>query len=347
MKKIVLAVVAICFLIGMVGVWQATSFLYGSKSAQEERYELKRGVSFSQVAKELQSREVITSSQYFYFLARALRKTTKVRVGDYLIPAGSSPREVLDILVLGKSVEFAITIQEGLNMYEIADLLEARGIASREEFLKVCRDKNLIRSLLAENVDSLEGYLFPETYKLTRLTSVKELIKNMVRSFLAVYRELQSEFPAKIRRHELVTLASIVEKETGSSKDRGKIASVFHNRLIKRMRLQSDPTILYGILDKTGIFKKNITRKDIKKYTRYNTYRVNRLPYGPISNPGRAALVATLRPERTKFLYFVSRNDGTTQFSETLREHNRAVYRFQILKKGREGKSWRDLKKRK
>lgn len=345
-KLVVLFTVVVTIFAGAL-VWQTVGFLFGTVSQDEVRYELRKGMPFRTVARELTTQNVISNDRYFYFLARLTGKTSKIRMGDYLIPKGSSPQQVLDIIVSGKSVESSITFQEGLNMYEIGELLEREGVATKKEFLKICRDKNLIRTLLAENIESLEGYLFPDTYKITRLTPPRELVKTMVSRFLRVYKDLQNEYPLKIRRHELVTLASIVEKETGSAEDRGKISSVFHNRLVKKMRLQSDPTILYGILDKTGEYKNNITRKDIKTYTRYNTYRVNRLPYGPISNPGKAALIATLRPDQTRYLYFVSRNDGTTEFSETLAQHNRAVREFQILRSGRQGKSWRDLNKKK
>lgn len=344
-KLLSLVVVSIVLLSGFVA-WNAIAFLYGSKSKNEIHFELPKGRTFNQVARELKEKSVITNDRYFYFLARLLDKTTKIRVGEYLIPEGSTPQEVLDILVSGKSIEYPITIQEGLNMYEIANLLAEKGFYSAKEFLEVCRDKNLIRELLAENIDSLEGYLFPDTYKVTRFTEVDELVRAMVVNFLAVYKDLVMNHPVKMKRHEVVTLASIVEKETGAPDNRTIISSVFHNRLQKKMRLQSDPTILYGILDKTGTPKNNITRQDIKSYTKYNTYRVNGLPYGPISNPGEAALRATMRPDQTSFLYFVSRNDGTTEFTSNLIDHNKAVRQYQILRSGREGKSWRDLHKK-
>jgi UPF0755 protein len=136
----------------------------------------------------------------------------------------------------------------------------------------------------------------------------------------------------------------MIEKETGATFERPVISSVFQNRLRKRMRLQSDPTILYGIMEEDGVWKKNIRKKDIQRKTAYNTYRVNGLPKGPIANPGRGSLLAVLEPESTDFLYFVSRNDGTHYFSKTYKEHQKAVRDYQLNRKARQGKSWRDLK---
>jgi UPF0755 protein len=144
----------------------------------------------------------------------------------------------------------------------------------------------------------------------------------------------------------VITLASVVEKETGAPEERPVIASVFHNRLKKGMRLQSDPTILYGMLMKTGVMTKNIRKKDILAQTPYNTYTVRALPIGPIANPGKEAIKAVLNPGNTDFLYFVSRNDGTHVFSKTYEDHNKAVKAYQLNHRARKGKSWRDLKKR-
>ena len=148
--------------------------------------------------------------------------------------------------------------------------------------------------------------------------------------------------PVKLDRHEQVILASIVEKETGEPSERPIIASVFYNRMKKNMRLQTDPTILYGILDRTKVLKNNITKKDIQTKTRYNTYRISGLPYGPIASPGAKALEAVLNPASTEYYYFVSRNDGTHVFSQTYKQHQNAVRKFQLDRSMREGKSWRD-----
>ncbi|RYZ86132.1 MAG: endolytic transglycosylase MltG, partial [Proteobacteria bacterium] len=239
------------------------------------------------------------------------------------------------------------TVAEGLNIYEVAALYEAQGFGKKEDFLAVVKDPALIKQLLGEDAVSLEGYLYPETYMITKFEGTKDLVTSMVRRFLSVYKELGAETALPgWSRHQIVTLASIVEKETGAGLDRPVISSVFHNRLKLKMKLQTDPTILYGLADMSGVMGNSIRREDILKPSRYNTYVINALPPGPISNPGKEAMMAALKPATTSFLYFVSRNDGTTVFSESLDRHNSAVQKFQVNPKAREGKSWRDLKKK-
>ncbi len=208
---------------------------------------------------------------------------------------------------------------------------------------------------MGEKQNSLEGYLFPETYKVTKFDTPKEIITQMVKRFLSVYEELapdiaqfQQRYPQrKWNRHQIVTFASIVEKETGAAQERPMISSVFHNRLNINMKLQTDPTVIYGQALLSGVVSKNITKQDLLTPTSHNTYTIYGLPPTPISNPGRDSLLAALNPANSKYLYFVSQNDGTHRFSESLEAHNSAVKTFQLNPKAREGKSWRDLKKNK
>ena len=191
---------------------------------------------------------------------------------------------------------------------------------------------------------SLEGYLFPDTYHFNHTMTLPEMIRQMVKRFRSVWTAEHDRKAARFRltQHQVVTLASIIEKETGAPQDRTLISSVFHNRLKKRMRLQSDPTIIYGIWER---YDGNIRRADIRSQTPYNTYVISALPIGPISNPGKLAIEAALDPAVGEFLYFVSRNDGTTAFTRTLAEHSNEVRRFQLNRGAREGKSWRNLGK--
>jgi len=181
---------------------------------------------------------------------------------------------------------------------------------------------------------SLEGYLFPDTYFFPRNTEIERIIQTLLDRFNAVYSPEWTDRSRRVglTRHEVVTLASIIEKETGVAEERARISSVFHNRLKKGMRLQSDPTVIYGIKNFNG----NITREHLNTPTPYNTYQIGGLPPGPIASPGRAALWAVLFPEETDFLYFVARGDGTHQFSKSLAEHNQAVRRYQLGKSGSE-----------
>ncbi|MCB0364303.1 MAG: endolytic transglycosylase MltG [Bdellovibrionaceae bacterium] len=325
--------------------WQGFAFLkIGPQSASEAVvFEIPRGTSFRAVSKRLEDGGLINNQWMFLVVAKVTGYTTKMRTGEYQLDKNMPPMEILEAISSGKSINYPFTIQEGLNMYEIAELLERQGFAKRKDFLKMAQDEKLVSSLLGEKQPSLEGYLFPETYNITKYTTTREILEMMVKNFLAVWKDVEAQSKMKLPRHRAVILASIIEKETGAEEERPLISSVFHNRIRRNMRLQSDPTIIYGIAEQTGEMKKNITRDDIKAYTPYNTYRVNGLPKGPIANPGRESLLATLKPALSKYLYFVSRNDGTHVFSETLKDHNRAVRDFQLNRQAREGKSWRDL----
>jgi UPF0755 protein len=204
-----------------------------------------------------------------------------------------------------------------------------------------------VREQLGEDLPSLEGYLFPETYLVTKFTGLKGLAKMMTSRFKDVIKQIRQAPGVNFTRHQLVTLASIVEKETGAPEERPVISSVFHNRLRLGMKLQTDPTVMYGVLDQIQAPIKNITRQHLLTDTRYNTYTRVGLPFGPISNPGKLALQAAGTPDSTDFLYFVSRNDGTHIFSRDYAGHQRAVESFQLNRAAREsGSSWRDLQGR-
>lgn len=351
MKKstlvVLVGIVSLVIALGASASFVAYTFLNSSPSQDNTPviYEVTPGQGFNVVAKDLENRGVIRNATAFSFYARLLKERGNIKRGEYELRASMKPAEVLKVITSGKSIARPFTVAEGLNIYEIADLYEKQGFGSKAEFLALAKDKNLAQQLLGEPTDSLEGYLFPETYMITKFDSTKELITSMVRRFLAVYQELGADavLPGWSRK-QIVTLASIVEKETGAKEDRPLVSSVFHNRLTKKMKLQTDPTILYGIADLTGSMPTDIRREDILKPTRYNTYVINALPPGPISNPGRESLLATLKPAPSQYLYFVSRNDGTTVFSGDLSKHNKAVQTFQLNPKAREGKSWRDLK---
>ncbi|MCB0341064.1 MAG: endolytic transglycosylase MltG [Pseudobdellovibrionaceae bacterium] len=343
MRKVFLAVVLILILSLATLTWQAFQFWYSSPSQESERvvFEVPPGASFRRVAEDLEHKGLVGSAKKLTIMARLTGFTTKTRMGEYALDRTMRPIEILEIISSGKSIGYSFTVPEGTNMYEVARLLADQGLGDADEFLRLCQSKPLIRELLREDLPNLEGYLFPETYQMTKFTEEETLVRTMVQNFLKVYEELPHR-ETSLTRHQVVTLASVVEKETGAPEERPLIASVFHNRLKKSMRLQSDPTILYGILAETGEMKKNITKKDILTYNKYNTYRVNALPFGPISNPGRAALEATLRPATSEFLYFVSRNEGTHVFTKTYEDHQRMVRKFQLDPSMREGKSWRD-----
>lgn len=299
--------------------------------------------SFSAVASRLESLGVIKDAKLFTLYARVVGKVGAVKIGEYELNTSMTPKEVLEVITSGKSMSYPITFKEGLNMYEIAEMLEVRGFTTKKDFLDLCRDRAFVKQLLGVERPSLEGYLFPNTYMFTKFTGTQGIVKEMVRQFQSAWQEVQQEnHLVEMKDHDAVILASIIEKETGVPEERRLVSSVFHNRLKKGMMLQTDPTIIYGILDKTGVMPTNIRKSDILAPTRYNTYTFRGLPYGPISNPGKASLSAAFSPEESEFLFFVSKNDGTHVFTTNYKDHQKAVQEFQLNRKAREGRSWRE-----
>jgi UPF0755 protein len=252
-----------------------------------------------------------------------------IKAGEYLFDRALTTVEVLDKLVEGKVHRRSITFPEGLALQEIAQLMETKGFGSREVILRALKDVSFINDLDPAAGD-LEGYLFPDTYYYVRDTPPKELVRRMVGRF----RELFT--PAWIERAQqlglgirgVVTLASMIEKETAVDAERPKVSAVFHHRLAKRMLLQCDPTVIYAAI-LAGRYDGVIHRSDLDRKSPYNTYQSSGLPPGPIANPGAKALQAALYPDPVQYLYFVARKDGTHQFSGTLAEHNQATRLYQ------------------
>ena len=348
MTKFILGVVVIALVYAGFEAFRFVSAGPG-RASEQVIFEVPSGVPFRKIAQQLQEKGLVLSALRLRVFAKLTAQGGHVKHGEYALNRAMTPQEILSVLVSGKSIQYAITFPEGSNIYEMADILNAKGLYKGEDFLRLVKDKKVIAELLAVDVSSLEGYLFPETYNVTKFTPLHELLATMVQNFKGAYGNAEAELKSKgqsppLARHEMVTLASMVEKETGAGEERPLIASIFYNRLRKNMKLQSDPTIIYGIWSETGSYKGNITKDDILRPTKYNTYTVPRLPWGPIANPGREALAAVMRPANSEFLYFVSRNNGTHVFSRTYEEHLKAVRSFQLDPTAREGKSWRDLK---
>jgi UPF0755 protein len=347
MKNFFLTLVLLVFVALAYLAFEGLRFV--NRPAQEAKtpvlFEVLPGQSFGQVALQLAQAGLISDARKFKIYARLNGSANLVRMGEYELNTHMTPSEIMRIIISGISVKRVMVVPEGYNRYEIADIFERAGLGTRAVFLKTTENTQLIRQVLGEDLPSFEGYLFPETYYFTKYMGAEEVIRVMVQNFLKNYNELQTRAPMPLSRHQLVTLASMVEKETGAPEERPTIASVFYNRLRKTMKLQSDPTTLYGILDITKQMKKNITRVDLLTPTRYNTYTIPGIPFGPISNPGREALRAVFHPAEGEFLYFVSRNDGFHIFSKDYKGHNDAVKKFQLDPKARQGKSWRDMSK--
>ena len=315
---------------------------------------IKPGQNFTQVAALLEARGVIRDQRTFKVLGRFNKQVGSIQAGEFRLNTSWLPRRVLQELTHGQSILHSLTIPEGLTWWQIADHIEQAGLGSAQRFRAVIHDPAFLKKWNIP-ASSAEGYLFPDTYLFpkprtgmtgtgmtgtdTAGTDTAETGKSgtdttrtcadtMVRTFRKITADLLPETtsPADIRR--ILTLASLVEKETARPEERARIAGVYANRLRRSMRLQCDPTIIYGI---GPDFNGNLTRKDIRNTTNiYNTYAHAGLPPGPICSPGRAAIHAALHPEKHTFLYFVARGDGSHVFSKTLREHNRAVRRYQL-----------------
>ena len=270
---------------------------------------------------------LISRPRYFILLGQLMNADRAIQAGDYALQTGMRPSAVLARLRSGAVIQIAVTIPEGYTAREIADQLEAQRLMSAELFLATVTDPTLIDQL-GIKATSLEGYLFPSTYHATRRTTSEELVRRMVHEFRDATKGLDwtAAGPRKLTPHQVVTLASIIEKETSRDDERPLIAAVFHNRLKRRMPLQSDPTVIYAL----DGFDGNLRKTDLRVKSPYNTYRVVGLPPGPIANPGLASIEAALHPAPVNYLYFVSKNDGTHVFSATLAEHQKAVARYQL-----------------
>jgi UPF0755 protein len=264
---------------------------------------------------------------------------TSFKAGQYSISSGMTMVNTLDLLTSGKSITTKVTIPEGRNLFQIGEILERKGITKASDFIKYAKDKTFVQKLGIPS-HRAEGYLYPDTYSFQENTPAPMVIKTMVSLFKRKMKTVDFS-QSKLNKHEIVILASVVEKETGAKFERPAIAGVFHNRLKKRMRLQSDPTTIYGIYE---TYNGNLRKKHLLQKTPYNTYKISGLPVGPISNPGLESIKAVLSPDNHNYLYFVSKNDGTHIFSKTYADHRRAVNKWQKNRKNREGKSWRNLK---
>ena len=321
----------------LIAGWLAVyAFSPGPRAAEKSAIvNIARGTPLKQMSAVLAGAGLVKEDLRFAILAKILGYSGRIKAGEFKLTTGNTPLALLAQLIRAQPVQHAVTIPEGLRIEEIGSIFARGGWCDEEGFRRLAYDKGFMAGLELGKLNSLEGYLFPDTYLLTRdIHGEEELIRLMTRRFKEVWAEVATEPGNAERRHEVVILASIIEKEAQKDHERSVIAGVFHNRLKKGMRLQSDPTVIYGVPDYAG----NITRKHLQTPTRYNTYTLDGLPAGPISNPGRAALAAALKPAATDYLFFVGKNDGSHQFSRTLEEHNQAVQKYQRKKPEKNGK---------
>lgn len=285
----------------------------------ETTFLVKRGAGIAEVSNSLENREIVSDARIFRYGMRTLGHENDLKAGEYAIPAGASMRDVMNILISGKSIMYPLTIPEGLTVKQIFDRISA--------------DPTLVGDMPKDMPP--EGSLFTDTLNFTRGTTRSEIIDRMVASQKKLvddaWAKRSSDLPIK-DKNEFVTLASIVEKETGIASERPHVASVFVNRLKQGMRIQSDPTIIYGLFGGAGKpSDRPIFKSDIEKPTPYNTYVINGLPPTPIANPGKAALEAVANPLDTEDLYFVADGTGGHVFSKTLQDHNSNVRKWRSV----------------
>ena len=323
---LLVAVVALGAAAYQVLHWAKEPVVPAEESLPSKIVLIPEGATFQQVAALLAREGLIRSRSAFVLLGRSHSADRKIHAGEYELNPAMTPADILSKLMSGQVLLHSVTIPEGMTMAHIGELLGQKELGDPRQLARLMKDRGFVKSL-GIKADTLEGYLYPDTYRFPRTVKAKDVLTAMVDRLREVYGpDLQARAQdLKMTQHEVLTLASVIEKETGVSEEREEISAVFHNRLKKGIPLQSDPTVIYGLPEFDG----NIRKKDLSNPSPYNTYRVAGLPPGPIASPGIEAIRAALYPSNSRALYFVSKNDGTHQFSSTLAEHNEAVEKYQ------------------
>lgn len=317
MRKIIILIIT-CFLL-LIAAWFSLTYYAGHPGPLEDAATvmIEPGDGFDEITATLEKEGVISFPLLFKIWVVAHNQHHAFKAGEFEIEKASSPQEVIDILVSGKSIQHSITIPEGLVSKDI---------------LTIVRDTKLLTGKEPSTLP--EGTLLPETYYFLRNTPRDEMIRRMQEAMKKVldvaWKKKQANLPFSTKQ-EAIILASIVEKETGVASERPRVAAVFVNRLRIGMRLQSDPTTIYGIYAATGELKQSLTTRDLEQKNAYNTYIIEGLPSGPICHPGTDSIEAVLNPIQTKELYFVADGKGGHAFAETLDEHNNNVLKYRAF----------------
>jgi UPF0755 protein len=327
-RRIILFLIAVIFI--YVILLLNYSFSPAGKGNLNVMVNIPSGTSFRESGEILYKAGLIKNRFFYYSLAMIKGARRNIRAGEYEFNTSYTPWTIIDKLVRGEIKIYKVTICEDLSLREIAAILDKDKLIDKEIFFELSRDKEFLESLNIK-ADSIEGYLFPETYYLNRSMNTRRIMKKMVDTFW------QKVTPAMIQKageiglnaNQFITLASMIGKESGDNFEKPYIAAVFYNRLKKGMRLQSDPTAVYDMDNFDG----KVYRSHLRRDSPYNTYLIKGLPPGPIANPGLTSFKATLNPAPVDYLYFVSKRDGTHYFSSSLVEHNKAITRY-IYQKG-------------
>jgi peptidoglycan lytic transglycosylase G len=306
-------------------------FVPPSREKTWKEVQVTEGMSFKAVAATLKKEGLIRYRGYFELVGRLRGISRKVRVGYYGLSTNMSMWDVLESLRKGKVIEYEVVIPEGYNLYQIGWTLASTPlVANAQQFINLVKNKEYVHSL-GIDADTLEGYLFPDTYYLPKGIKLEDIPKRMVTRYRTVFNESLRSRAEELgfTENQILTLASIVEKEAKIPAERKRISAVYHNRLKMGMKLQADPTTVYG--KKAWVTR--VTKEDLKRRSPYNTYLHKGLPPGPIANPGEGSILAALYPEDVDYIYFVAQGDGSHYFSSDFRSHEKAVERYRANKK--------------
>ncbi len=328
-KRLAQSIVYILCGLGIVGCFAALTVVFylspPDSSAEIVSVTIAPGTSSHTIAKHLATKKLIRSPLAFQLAARHQGVSHKLRAGTYQLRRNMPLTHILQELQNGQIELQTFTVPEGVTATDVAELWEAAGFGTAEAFRKAMNEPSLFERYRIQ-ADTLEGYLFPDTYKFAKGTTAATVVEMMLAEFDKRWDQTLDEETCDLglTRHELITLASIIEKEAGTEAECVRIGSVFHNRLKRNWRLQADPTVLYAL----GNPKRLLTRADLKVESPYNTYQHKGLPPGPIANPGMASILGAIRPEKTDYFYFVAIDNGQHHFSKTLAEHTRTIRRI-------------------
>jgi UPF0755 protein len=334
LRRLVVLVVVLGVLAGGGAwwAWQQLDTPYRGFEDLEVFVEVPPGASTADIAGRLSAMGVVRNPLIFRLAVRLAKADRRLQAGEYRFMDAATPRDIIARLRRGDTFNHTVTFPEGLTIREMAVIFEREALGTADDFIAAASDYSLVADL-DPTAKNLEGYLFPSTYSLPRRAGADGFVRAMVKEFRKVIgADASSEGAVEMSLRDRVTLASLIEKETSDPAERAIVSAVYHNRLRIRMALQCDPTVIYALMLR-GRWDGNIRRPDLQIDSPYNTYRYPGLPPGPIASPGRASLDAAIHPADVKYLYFVSKGDGTHVFSTTLAEHNKNVQRYQIRKR--------------
>ena len=327
--RILIVVLIPTFVALLTYQWVNETFLQAKipGSSEVKLIEIPQGKTFKEICAQLQSAGIIEHAWVLEVISRLRKSDTLVNAGEYELSPGMTPRQVLSKLIAGTVFQRHVQLIEGESIWDLGKKVEAAGLIDAETFNRALTDTTLT-SAAGILAPSFEGYLFPDTYQFSKPVSPRTIIWKMLEEGEKRWsREFHEQaYKLGFSRHEILTLASIIQKEAGNEAEMPLISSVFHNRLKQGMRLQADPTVIYGIPNFNG----NLTKHDLETPTPYNTYTNFGLPPGPIACPGEPAIKAALFPAEGQFIFFVADGTGKHVFSTTLKEHNEAVRKYQL-----------------